>query len=243
MSWAGHGNFGDELILEGLRTLFKDWQIQPFTNDSAGAYPQIDFDMVNKCDLFVLGGGELINSKFLWMPAPSKFFPPLTRRIRLYARTPFARRSWIRHIKIPKIILGCGVDVEKPEDISSNVVRDLEQFSYIGLRDNASVNILKSFPQLKDKVGLFYDLVYAVNFNVRIAEYLAKVFPCRLHGLILAHISGVPYTFPFYHRKVKRVHDTIKGLTPEKIRQTQKDELAKIMGCYHIETGIVNRKE
>ena len=63
-------------------------------------------------------------------------------------------------IKIPKIILGCGVNAISPNELSPNVIQDLEQFSYIGLRDNTSLNILKAIPRLKGKVDLFHDLAF-----------------------------------------------------------------------------------
>ena len=228
MGFYGHGNLGDELILQGLKELFNDWQVQPYTNDGYGAYPEVDFDMVNKCDLFVLGGGELINSRWLWMPKPC-MFKPRTKLYRLYARTPFSRRSWINQVRIRKVVLGCGVDVEKPEELRSNVVHDLERFSYIGLRDYASIEILKSFPQLCGKVHLFYDLAFAINAELDVITYLAKVFPIKLHGLILSHMANVPYKFHPYHRKVKRVHDTIANLTTEEIRRTQKARFLEML--------------
>ena len=228
LGWYGHGNFGDELILEGLRTLFKGWQIFVFSNDDVGAYPMIDFNVVNKCDLFVLGGGELINSRWLWMPKPC-MFKPRTKLYRLYARTPFSRRSWINQVRIRKVVLGCGVDVSQPSELGDNVVRDLSQFNYIGLRDKTAVSILQSFRQLQSKVHLFYDLAFAINAELDVIAYLAKVFPIKLHGLILSHMADVPYKFHPYHRKVKRVHDTIANLTTEEIRRTQKARFLEML--------------
>jgi polysaccharide pyruvyl transferase WcaK-like protein len=96
------------------------------------------------------------------MLSPLKIPPSFYR---LYAHTPFAHKSWVSRIKIPKIILGCGVNAESASQLKPNVIKDLEQFDYIGLRDNTAVNILKSFPQLKNKVHLFYDLGFAVDTN------------------------------------------------------------------------------
>lgn len=231
LNWAGHSNFGDELILEGLRQLFKDWQLQVYSSDDAGAYPMIDFDEVNQRNLFVLGGGELINKHFLWMPYPCSL-KVHSRLYRLYAHTPFARKSWIKQITIPKVILGCGVDVAGPEDLDGNVVRDLEQFQYIGLRDKVAVEILQSFPMLKAKVHLFYDLAFAINMSTDTCRFLAKVFPFKLHGLILAYMAGTSYTFPFYHPKVQRVSDTIQGITVEEIRERQRASFNEIKVNY-----------
>lgn len=166
LNWAGHGNFGDELMLEGLRQLFKEWQLVVMSSDEVGAYPLIDFDVVNDCDLFVLGGGELIGTDFLFMPSPSRVhFKIPSCAHRLYVHTPFGHSAWTHHIKIPKVILGCGVNAENASQLKPNVIKDLEQFDYIGLRDNVAVDILSSIPQLKSKVDLFYDLAFAVNTN------------------------------------------------------------------------------
>ncbi len=147
---------------------------------------------------------------------------------RLYARTPFARRSWISRGKIRKVILGCGVDAEDAGQIKANVVRDLEQFDYIGLRDNTAVNILSSFPQLRSKVHLFYDLAFQIRAESSTIAYLAKLFPFKLHGLILAHMAGVPYTFYPYHRKLQRVCDTVAGVSLEEIRRRQKESFDEL---------------
>lgn len=162
LGWFGHRNFGDDLILDGLCELFRGWQVHVFTSDHVSGYPYLDIDAVNKCDLFVLGGGELINSDFLFMPAPSRFKIP-SLSYRLYAHSSFAHSPWTHKIKIPKVILGCGVNVENSSQLKSNVIKDLEQFNYIGLRDNVAVSILDSIPRLKGKVHLFHDLAFSVN--------------------------------------------------------------------------------
>lgn len=152
LGWFGHNNFGDELFLEGYKQLFTDWTIVPFTNKEP-----IDYDSVNNCDLFALGGGELINSDRLFIPYP-----------------------WVHKVTIPKIILGCGVNVEKLKDIKPNVLRELESFSYIGVRDYTALNILKTYPKLSEKTGLFYDLALQLNHNLlgwREPKDLAVVVP------------------------------------------------------------------
>jgi exopolysaccharide biosynthesis predicted pyruvyltransferase EpsI len=77
LGWYGHHNFGDELVQEGMRQLFKDWNIT-FLSDTKNIYSQFNADIVNKHDLFVLGGGELINSDRL-----------------------FFGSNWIRKVKVP----------------------------------------------------------------------------------------------------------------------------------------------
>lgn len=163
LGWYGHGNFGDDqVILRGLQNLFKDWEVVVMSSDDKGTYPMIDINRVNECDLFVLGGGELIGPNYLFMFPPVK----IPRQVqRLYARSSLSHRPWFHKITIPKVILGCGVNIERPDELRSNVVKDLEQFDYIGLRDNKSVEILRLIPQLEDKVHLFHDLGFSINIE------------------------------------------------------------------------------
>lgn len=229
LGWYGHGNFGDELILEGLRELFKDWLLYPFSSDAKGYYPQINFNDVNECDLFVLGGGELVNKNFVWMPYPCSLKVG-SKLYRLYAHTPFARRSWVKLITVPKVILGCGVDVSVSEELCKNVVHDLEQFQYIGLRDQTAVTILQSFPSLKDRVHLFHDLALAINTEPEVLEYLVKIYPFKLHGMILSYLLGQSLSpVNFYHRKVGRVYSTISGLSIDDVKAQQKFQFSALV--------------
>jgi len=187
----------------------------------------MDFDQVNECDLFVLGGGELISPDHLFLPSKSLFkFKYRSNLYRIYSHTPFAFPRWVHKIKIPKVVLGCGVN---GDHVNSQVVEELEQFSYIGLRDSVAVEILKKHLRLADKVHLFFDLAFALNMSTDTRRFLAKVFPFKLHGLILTHMAGINYTFPFYHPKVQRVYDTIQGLTVEEIREKQRASFNEIM--------------
>jgi polysaccharide pyruvyl transferase WcaK-like protein len=147
LGWYGHGNFGDELMLEGLRQLFKNWQITVMSDNYKSSFPKLNFNVVNECDLFVLGGGNLISSDRLFSSD-------------LYS---FLHSSWVKRIKIPKVILGCGVNAENASQLKPSVIADLQQFSFIGLRDNVSVDILKVIPQLAGKVHLFHDLAFALE--------------------------------------------------------------------------------
>jgi polysaccharide pyruvyl transferase WcaK-like protein len=145
------------LILEGLRQLFKDWMVVPMNAET------IDFGIVNNCDLFVLGGGELIGATHL--------FGQNTYPWSLH---------WVNKVKVPKVILGCGVNAENAGQIKQSVIRDLERFDFIGLRDEVSVKMLRSFPKLAAKVDLFYDCALAVDtegFVWRPCEDLAVVVP------------------------------------------------------------------
>lgn len=312
LGWYGHKNFGDELMLKGLQNLFHGWKVTVMN----GANGTLDFDSINKCDLFVLGGGELIHDNRLFMPSPSRFkFPSLAYRA--YTHTGFAKRSWVHKVKIPKIILGCGVNVEEAQQIASHVVKDLQQFDYIGLRDKTAVHILTQIPSLRETIELFYDLTFALdietletvkhrtelaiviptdrfttsdkgvlvtNISVNSRDWLKEklqdyketiflafgeldnddyetckglssvasntlilrtnnlsmkqifallsecdiVFPYRLHGLILSFILGKRYDFYTYHRKLQRVHDTIKDSSPKTIRRSQYTSFNKI---------------
>jgi len=176
LGWAGHHNFGDFLVLRGLQNLFRDWNIISM-NDRT-----IDFDVVNDCDLFVLGGGELINTNSLFINTPSVcgvHVPLFVHRIMNRAKV-FNNISWVHKIKVPKVILGCGVNAENIDAIDRRVIGELEQFMYIGLRDNTSVEMLKSISSLADKVHLFYDTSFAVACkpfsNLRL-ENTAVVIP------------------------------------------------------------------
>jgi hypothetical protein len=81
----------------------------------------------------------------------------------------------------------------------------------------------------KGKVRLFYDLAFAINVEPSTIACLAKLFPFKLHGLILAHMANIPYRFNPYHRKVQRVYDTIKNVTVEEIRQKQLDQIKRLV--------------
>jgi polysaccharide pyruvyl transferase WcaK-like protein len=137
-------------MLEGLRRFFKDWQITVMSDNYLSSYPTLDFDAVNDCDLFVLGGGELINSDRLFSSD-------------LYSS--FLHSSWVKKIRIPKVVLGCGVNAENASQLKPSVIADLGQFGYIGLRDNVSVDILKKIPLLAGRVHLFHDLAFALDVN------------------------------------------------------------------------------
>ena len=161
LGWYFHRNFGDTLVLKGLQNLFHDWTIIPM-NDRT-----IDFDVVNKCDLFVLGGGELINTDSLFFNTPSFCgvrVPLFVHRVMNRAKV-FNNISWVHRIKVPKVVLGCGVNAENIDEINPLVIKELEQFDYIGLRDQTSIDILKSISSLKDKVNLFFDAAFSSLYH------------------------------------------------------------------------------
>lgn len=175
--WFGQGNIGDDLLLLGLKELFNGWNVLPMSNDGHGRYPRLNVDKVNECDLFVLAAGEnSVNADTVFKPEPH--MPHLAYKA--YAHTGFWRKPWLHKIHVPKIALGCGVNVDCREEIGLNVVKDLAEFSYIGLRDSTAFNILNSFGVLQGKLGLFYDLVFALSLNVyswRGSKDLAVVVP------------------------------------------------------------------
>lgn len=144
LNWAGNGNLGDELFNDAYKELFPNWDIHFFSNSTCARLPMIDFDVVNECDLFALGGGELINSDRLFIPS-----------------------YWANKIKpeIPKIILGCGVNAKNIRQIKLNVLQELSNFCYIGLRDSCSVRLLSLDAVLRQRIGLFYDLVFSCDVS------------------------------------------------------------------------------
>lgn len=140
LNWSGHGNFGDDLFIDAYRELFSGWDIRVFSDSPKSVCPLIDFKEVNKCDLFALGGGELINRDRLFIPS-----------------------EWARKIEVPKIILGCGVNAKKFSQLKINVLHELYNFEFIGLRDYYSIALLNEDHQLRKRVGLFYDLLFSMN--------------------------------------------------------------------------------
>ena len=309
LGYYGMGNFGDDLILDGLRQLFKGWEVQVYSTCTGGAYPTLDFEKINKCDLFIVGGGELIHKDCLAQPTPCRFkFKNHSLAYKLYNRTFLAHLPYLKQVKTRKVMLGCGVDATT---LNRNVLADLEQFNFIGLRDNASVEILKQYPKLVDKTRLFYDLAFQltppksakksdyaavipthregleleaskawlqenaagyktawlipfgkidnddyttarvlspslslagvsersfmlpsqVNFNevCKVMSGAKEVFTYRLHGLILAHMLGVPCRFYPYHPKLNRVHETLAGLSVDTVRVEQLKMMEEII--------------
>ena len=163
LGWYGHHNFGDELLLEGLRNLFKGWGVFPMTSNVTQNVPVANIEEINKCDLFVLGGGELIETDKLFVSNYNFYSSKVSR---LFHKT--VNRlgmSWVRKIKVPKVILGCGVNAENMDVLDTSVIEALKQFDYIGLRDSTSVEMLKGISSLADKVHLFHDLAFSVTFK------------------------------------------------------------------------------
>ena len=173
LGWYGHGNLGDEAMLNGLQNLFCGYNLQVYSDNSVhpSIYPSIDFDEVNKCSLFVLGGGELI--------CPDRLFIH-SRLHKLLHYSP-----WTGKVKVPKVILGCGVNTCSPDELRGWVVRELEKFDYIGVRDCTSLEILRSFPKLKEKTHLFPDLAFASSFKALNCkrEGFAVVVPTDRHSI------------------------------------------------------------
>lgn len=100
------------------------------------------------------------------MPTPSRFnFKNHSLAYKLYNRTFLAHLPYLQRVKIPKAVLGCGVDAESPAQLKRNVTKDLAQFNYIGVRDQTAYNILASLPQLKSKVHLFHDLAFQTKID------------------------------------------------------------------------------
>lgn len=165
-------------MLQGLRNLFTCWKLDVYSTVAGGTYPLIDFEAVNKTDLFVLGGGELIRPDSLAMPTPCGLkFRNHSLAYKAYNHTFLAHLPWVKRVKTRKAILGCGVDAEAANQLHSSVLKDLAEFDYIGLRDTASLSILTDLPQLKGKVHYFPDLAFAnkVSRHKKVGDYAAVV--------------------------------------------------------------------
>lgn len=183
LGYYGYGNFGDdEAVLGGLKQLFMNWDIEVYAATSESRFPVFNYDAVNSCDLFVLGGGNLIWGDRLF------FYSPLVR----YSFIPAAvhrrfRFGWSKKIRVPKAVLGCGLDTAK---LSFEVLRELYNFDYIGVRDTFSFNALSSYPF---NCGLCYDLALANKIECSPKKFgdVAVVVPTDRVGLDAVSKSGV----------------------------------------------------
>ena len=120
-------------MLEGIQTLCDkhfgscDFTVMSDTNFS--------LEKANESDLFVLGGGELINCDRLFMN----------------------RVAWDYPIKTRKIVVGCGLNNPDYVSLQDHVKRSLRRFQFIGVRDGESYKLLREDPKLRDKVCLSLD--------------------------------------------------------------------------------------
>jgi len=175
LGWYGHGNLGDEAMLEALKILLKrHLNIADFEVMSNTTMPQITIRAANECDLFVLGGGELINADRLFLAGCD---------------------GWAEHIKVPKIIVGCGVNTESFDSIQDHVIVSLSGFEYIGLRDSAAVEMLSQSGMLARKVRLTLDpsLILADEYGIewKPKVHVAAIVPTDRRADMLVHDGGV----------------------------------------------------
>ena len=153
LGWYGHNNIGDEAILEGLQYLFNKFfnttEFNVMTNVQTDSVPQFTLEKANDADLFVYGGGEIINPRHMFV----------------------ARKCWLRWIHEPKIIMGCGVNARQYGEFQDHIKPCLRGFKYIGLRDEVACNILREDPELQSKIVLTLDPSmilrekYGLNWN------------------------------------------------------------------------------
>jgi polysaccharide pyruvyl transferase WcaK-like protein len=157
LGWYGHGNLGDEAMLEGIQYLTeKQFGSCDFTvmNDAT-----FTLEKANESDLFILGGGELINRDRLFLNAV----------------------AWDYNIIVPKLVMGCGLNNPDYVSLQDHVKRSLRRFQFIGVRDGESYKLLREDPQLKDNVCLSLDpslilpLKYGITWNPM--EGVAAVVP------------------------------------------------------------------
>jgi polysaccharide pyruvyl transferase WcaK-like protein len=147
LGWYGHGNLGDEAMLEGIKFLSERYlscrDFLVMTTTHASDVPVFDASIVNKCDLLILGGGEMISPRHVWL----------------------RHDGWQKAVTVPKIIMGSGVDGTK---LSPRVREALRDFSYIGLRDNDAHRILSEDQYLAARAHLTLDptLVLATKYKL-----------------------------------------------------------------------------
>ena len=157
LGWYEHGNLGDEAMLEGIQYLTeKQFGSCDFTvmNDAT-----FTLEKANESDLFILGGGELIN------------------RNRLFINYP----AWDYGIKPRKIILGCGLNNPDYASLQDHVKRSLRRFEIVSVRDATTYSFLKEDPKLREKVCLSPDpssvLASKHNITSKPIEGVAAVIP------------------------------------------------------------------
>jgi len=153
LGWYGHGNIGDEAMLEGLQYLLNKYfgatSFIVMTNIATATVPQFNIDLANNTDLLVYGGGEIINPNHMFV----------------------SRNRWTQWIHEPKIIMGCGVNANQYNEFQEQVKMGLRDFEYIGLRDEIAYNILREDPELQSKIALTLDPSmilrekYGLNWN------------------------------------------------------------------------------
>ena len=151
LGWYGHGNLGDEAMLEGLQFLLEKFfgarKFNVMTDMPTTTVPQFNFDMANDCDLFVYGGGEIIYPNYEFVSI----------------------KKWMQYVKPPKITVGCGVNAEIYEQFYQDILEGLGEFKHIGLRDATAYSILSKDENLRGKLGLILDpsMVLREKYNMQ----------------------------------------------------------------------------
>lgn len=285
-------------MLEGIQHLFAEHEFT-ILNDRMPLRAIVDD--TNRSDLFVLGGGQLINRNRLFLPI----------------------QYWDRNIKVPKIIFGCGVNAQILE---RHVLDSLGSYRLIGFRDNESCNLIPrarlcldpslilakkhefeptnkenmaaiipterghrnydegivSTTILEDSVTLLrkdlekeqFDNIVLLAFGnednndletcKRLQRYLPdyntvilkpenprnaldiirrcrKTYTFRLHGLLFSWMLQVPFKCFGYHRKIRRVYDTLKDFTLESaVRNLEenKEWICRSLSRSELENGL-----
>jgi polysaccharide pyruvyl transferase WcaK-like protein len=148
LGWYGHGNLGDEAMLEGIKFLAERYlschDFLVMTTTRTSTVPVFDASTVNRCDLLILGGGELISPRHVWL----------------------RHDGWQRAVTVPKVIMGSGVDGTK---LKRHVLEWLRDFSYIGLRDNEAFRILSEDEHLAPSVHLTLDPSIALASKYKVS--------------------------------------------------------------------------
>jgi hypothetical protein len=184
LGWYGHGNLGDEAMLEALQYQFTQHfgpcQFRVLTDYATRTVPQFTFEAANDADLFVLGGGELINRQRL-------FIDPA---------------NWSLKIRIPKIVMACGVNANSLELLQDHVKESLRDFDYIGVRDQVAYSLLCGDSELAGKTHL------VLSPSLTLAEK---------HGIRRNPLATVAAVIPTERCESKRQYDEgiLNGQIPE----------------------------
>ena len=92
-----------------------------------------------------------------------------------------------------------------------------------GQDDNNDLKTCKKLENFLGKIKIV-DLQSPLD-ALKILSECSKVYTYRLHGLLLSYSLGVPCECFYYHRKTKRVEDTLKMISKDKLISILKENI------------------